>query len=279
MGGPYEQLYIYELEGILQGIPSGWREKGFLGCWYEAGYSFVFFSSANREEVEKEALRRGNIRVRCETIIPYQDWEAGTALKPFCVGPLCVSPPWISPDRAQALLVDPGVSFGSGFHGSTRACLELLVFLYGLATPKEVLDLGTGSGILALAAAKLGASRVLAVDCQPVAVETARANVSRNLLEDRVIVRHGDALEYLENPAQLVMANLHLELLLEMVSRPSLWRIPWCILAGVVGSQAGKLLSAIEKTPMKVAKSRAQGAWSGFLLEGNGMGTTHLKNS
>lgn len=274
MGGPYQTLYIYELKGSLEGIPPGWKESGYLGCWYEVGYSFLFFSQPSRQQVEEHLMQLEEIRLCSETIIPYQDWESGIPLQPFCVGSLCVSPPWSAPENPQALLVDPGVSFGSGLHGSTRACLELLVSLYREATPRRVLDLGTGSGILALAAARLGAERVTAVDCQPVAVETARANAARNLLEDRVDVRLGDALEYLDGSAELVLANLHLEALLKMAGQPGLWETPWCILAGVVGRQAGKLLAALEKTPMKVVEVREKGPWGAFLLAGGGCGVT-----
>lgn len=270
MGGPYQQLYIYELKGILEKIPPVWKERGYLGCWYEAGYSFIFFSQPSRLQVEKDLLQTGDIILRSETVIPYKDWEAGIPLEPFCVGPLCVAPPWNAPENPEALLVDPGVSFGSGLHGSTRACLELLVSLYRAAAPLEVLDLGTGSGILALAAARLGAKRVIAVDCQPVAVETAKANVARNLLEDRVDVRLGDALEYLDGSVELVLANLDLEALSKIIVRPSLWRIPWSILAGVVGGQARKLEAALDKTPMRIVEVREIGAWSAFLIAGDG---------
>lgn len=268
MGGPYQRLYIYELEGTLGSIPQGWEKRGYLGCWYEAGYSFLFFSKPNREQLEKDLSQTKHITVRSETVIPYEEWEAGVPLQPFCVGSLCVAPPWAVPESPGALLVDPGVSFGSGLHGSTRACLELLVSLYRTATPGEVLDLGTGSGILALAAARLGAQRVTAVDCQPVAVETAKANVARNLLGGRVEVRLGNALDYLDGSADLIMANLHLELLLEMAARPSFWRTPWCILAGVIGRQDLKLLAALDKTPMRVVEVREKGAWSAFLVAG-----------
>jgi len=271
MGGPYQRLYIYELEGTLEKIPQGWGKRGYLGCWYEAGYSFVFFPEPSREQLEKDLLETKH-KIRSETVIPYQDWEAGVPLQPFCVGSICVAPPWNVPQDPKALLVDPGVSFGSGLHGSTRACLELLVSLYRAATPMEVLDLGTGSGILALAAARLGAQRVTAVDCQPVAVETAKANVARNFLEARVEVTLGNALDYLEGSADLIMANLHLELLLEMLTRPSFWRTPWCILAGLVGRQDLKFLAALEKTPMRVLESREEGRWSAFLIAGDELG-------
>jgi ribosomal protein L11 methyltransferase len=270
MSGPCQTLYIYEVEGTFDPLPPGWKQKGLLGCWYEAGYSFLFFSCPSRGLVEEEAKRSRAMKVRSETVIPYEDWEAGTHLRPFAVGPLWVAPPWASREISGALIIDPVVSFGSGFHGSTRACLELLVYLYGKAAPQTVLDLGTGSGILALAAARLGAGRVLAVDCQPVAVETASANVKRNRLDEKVDVRLGNALEFLEEPADLILANLHLELLMDMATRSSLWRKPWCILAGVVGRQARRLLDVLQRTPMELVQSREEGPWSGFLLAGHG---------
>lgn len=272
MSGPYEKLHIYEVDGILDEIPHAWRERGFLGCWEEAGYTFLFFSMPSRELVEECLAGLGSLRLRSETVIPYEDWEAGTKLRPLRVGPLHIAPPWDAGEVAEAIIIDPGVSFGSGFHGSTRACLELLVRLYELDEPKRVLDLGTGSGILALAAARLGALSVVAVDTQPVAVEAARGNVARNLMEGSVEVKSGDALEWVSAPADLVMGNLYLDLLLELVSRPVLWNRRWCILAGVIGRQADRLLEALRSTPMKLVKSWREGLWSAFLLKGEHSG-------
>jgi ribosomal protein L11 methyltransferase len=97
--------------------------------------------------------------------------------RPVRVGRLWVGPPWEKPDAdAVPVVIDPGLAFGTGAHATTRLCLELL-----LERPTtSVLDLGCGSGVLAVAAARLGFGPVTALDVDPFAVEAARANASRN---------------------------------------------------------------------------------------------------
>ena len=107
------------------------------------------------------------------------------------IGRLVVHPSWEPADDAGALAIalDPGQAFGTGQHPTTRLCLAAIE--RQCAPGDTVLDLGTGSGVLALAAARLGASRVDALDTDPDAVEAARENVRRNGLEDRVQVARG----------------------------------------------------------------------------------------
>jgi ribosomal protein L11 methyltransferase len=97
--------------------------------------------------------------------------------RPVRVGPLWLGPPWEEPDPgAVPVVIDPGLAFGTGAHATTRLCLELL-----LERPTtSVLDLGCGSGVLAVAAARLGFGPVIALDVDPLAVQAARANASRN---------------------------------------------------------------------------------------------------
>ena len=104
------------------------------------------------------------------------------------VGPLWVGPPWEQPpDGLQAVVIEPGLAFGTGAHPTTRLCLELLAEL-----PRgSLLDVGCGSGVLAVAGAKLGFAPVHAVDLDPVAVETTVANAAANGVD--VDARVGDA--------------------------------------------------------------------------------------
>jgi len=97
--------------------------------------------------------------------------------RPVRVGALWVGPPWEEPDAdALAIVVDPGRAFGTGSHPTTRLCLEALQAL----APGSLLDVGCGSGVLAIAAALLGHRPVVAVDVEPAAVDAARENAARN---------------------------------------------------------------------------------------------------
>ena len=107
---------------------------------------------------------------------------------PVTAGGLWIGPPWEAPpDPANAVVIDPGRAFGTGAHPTTRLCVELLAAIPG---PRgSLLDVGCGSGVLAIAGARLGFAPVAAVDDDPVAVETTRANAAVNdvLVDARVL--------------------------------------------------------------------------------------------
>jgi ribosomal protein L11 methyltransferase len=126
--------------------------------------------------------------------------------RPVRVGPLWIGPPWETPDAdAVPIVVDPGRAFGTGAHPTTRLCLAHLLEL----TPGSVLDVGCGSGVLAIAAAKLGFGPVHAVDSDPVAVEATTTNAAANGVE--IDIRAADALASALPEAETVLANVTLE--------------------------------------------------------------------
>jgi ribosomal protein L11 methyltransferase len=143
-----------------------------------------------------------------------EDWaEAWRAhFAPFAVGRrILIAPPWDVPaavDGRVVLVIEPGRAFGTGQHGSTAGCLELVEAIVDRAAPGRATDIGTGSGILAIAAARLGTREVLAVDSDPDAVASATANVTRNALDARVRCAVADAHTLAAPPAPLVLANL-----------------------------------------------------------------------
>lgn len=114
-----------------------------------------------------------------------------------------------------SIVLGQGRAFGSGEHETTRSCLEELERL-PVASMERVLDLGCGTGILAIAAAKLGAASVAAIDPSPFAVETALANVQRNYVQDRVDVIQGELKDVKRQRFDLIMANLYGDILLEI---------------------------------------------------------------
>jgi ribosomal protein L11 methyltransferase len=126
--------------------------------------------------------------------------------RPVSVGPLWIGPPWLEPEPgSMPVVIDPGRAFGTGAHATTRLCLELLIGL----DPGSLIDVGCGSGVLAVAAAKLGFAPVTAVDFDPSAVDATRRNAARNRTE--VTVVHADA-EADELPgADVAVANISLD--------------------------------------------------------------------
>ncbi len=121
-----------------------------------------------------------------------------------------VAPPWDASlmEGRLAIVIEPGRAFGTGHHGSTAGCLELLERLVHPPVPPRAIDLGTGSGILAIAAARLGVPHVLAIDDDPDALANARTNVELNGVEASVTCAPGDVATLRADPAPLVLANL-----------------------------------------------------------------------
>ena len=120
-----------------------------------------------------------------------------------------IKPSWESWDAQEGDLVielDPGMAFGTGTHETTSMCVEMIEKHYNGG---EVLDVGTGSGILAIAAARLGANRVLGVDIDPMAVRVAKENVEKNALSGHIEIREGDLVKGLHDvQCEFAVANI-----------------------------------------------------------------------
>jgi len=153
----------------------------------------------------EERARRAFGVVRSEAVAP--GWEDAWRRfhRAVRVGPLWIGPPWEHPDDgALPVVVDPGRAFGTGAHATTRLCLELLVGL----ERGSLVDLGTGSGVLAIAAVKMGFAPVAALDADGVAVEVTRANARANGVA--VAVSRADVLAADVSPADVAVANIEL---------------------------------------------------------------------
>jgi ribosomal protein L11 methyltransferase len=134
--------------------------------------------------------------------------------RPVRVGPVWVGPPWEpAPNDAIAIVIDPGRAFGTGAHPSTRLALELLLEV----DPAPLIDIGCGSGVLAIAAAKLGFAVVEAVDVDPVAAEAAAVNAARNGVD--FPIRTADALAAPLPAAPLALVNIALDVVEQLAPR------------------------------------------------------------
>jgi ribosomal protein L11 methyltransferase len=141
------------------------------------------------------------------------DWASAWRehFRPVPVGrALLIAPPWDRPTAGERLVltIEPGRAFGTGHHGTTAGCLELVESLVAAERPARVIDLGTGSGILAIAAARLGVPDVFACDSDPDAVAAAANNAALNGVAGRVRAVLDDAATLAAEPAPLVLANL-----------------------------------------------------------------------
>jgi ribosomal protein L11 methyltransferase len=135
------------------------------------------------------------------------------------IGRIAVAPPWMSDDIASAeipILIEPAMAFGTGEHETTRGVLALMQSL--VEPGMLVADLGSGSGVLAIAAAKLGAGRVVAIEMDPDAIGNAMENVERNRVAAQVTVLQGDAAALLPlvAPVSLVLANIISSVVIEL---------------------------------------------------------------
>ena len=215
----------------------------------------------------------GAIVVRSEPLLE-EDWGAGWKehFHPFHVAPLLViKPSWepYEPQAGEAVIeMDPGMAFGTGLHASTRLALWFIEVICAGAPPDCALDVGTGTGILAMAAALRGASLVIAIDSDPDAVVAARENVARNNLAERVSVSGRD-LGAIDGKFDLIAANITADVLLALAPKLVGRLSPGgaLVLAGLLaGEQAAEVRAACEGLGLLCAGERREDEWASLLL-------------
>jgi len=189
---------------------------------------------------------------------------------PQRIGRVVIVPSWleepIAPDEV-ALRLDPGMAFGTGLHPTTRGCLTLLQAISPM--PSRVLDVGSGSGILALAALRLGAQRADCLDTDPVAVEATLANAAANGLADRVRAVAGTLPPRpAGEPHPLVLANLVAAVLIELAEPLAAHVAPGgrLLASGIIEGRADEVLSALSSAGFVVEERLNDGEWVSLRL-------------
>jgi ribosomal protein L11 methyltransferase len=196
------------------------------------------------------------------------DWFDGWKRfhEPVLVGDrLHVRPPWTDPqgsDDVEEIVIDPGQAFGTGSHATTRMCLELLL---ELEPGGSFADLGCGSGVLAIAAAKLGWSPVSAVDFEAASVEAAHENATVNGVD--ITVARTDLRREPPPAAETVAANLLRPLLLELPARMA--DPPRAlVISGLLRAEADEAAAAFAGLGLRERARREDGDWAALLLRG-----------
>jgi ribosomal protein L11 methyltransferase len=254
------------LAELLELAPSGVEEVDLGERWVEYA---VYGAPGELPSLPDLEAAAGGALVAVSTEEIAVDWSTRwrSFHRPLVIdGRLTVRPPW-EPAAATPIdvVIDPGQAFGTGAHATTRLCLELLL---DHAAPGSFVDLGCGSGVLAIVAAKLGHRPVIALDYDPVSVSTATHNARANDVEIEVSLF--DLRHHPVPAADLVAANvLAGPLRTWAASQPTM--PPTLILSGLLTTEADDVSRAFATRGLREQQRRTQGEWAALLMSGGAL--------
>ena len=201
-------------------------------------------------------------------LMPDEDYENKWKeyYQPFRVGDhMVITPIWETPEvEADDVLIkiNPGMAFGSGTHETTSMCVEMLQSIN--LSDKSVLDIGTGSGILGIVAAKLGAQQVVAVDIDPNAVTVAKENAVSNDVSEVMVVKEGDLLDQVTGRSEVVVANILADVIIgitepvkQVITKGGIF-----ISSGILASRAEEVKMVLEESGYEVLHVVIKGEWA-----------------
>lgn len=257
-----------ERDGIVAaligaGAPSVHESDGALLTFVVEGTDLDALRAAVRT-----ASSAAELEVAPNTTLAWQpEWAARVGIQR--VGALAVAPPWLARDAgAGAILIEPGMAFGTGEHATTRLVLRLMQGV--VRTGDFVADVGAGSAVLAIAAARLGAARVAAIEADADAIWNAEENVARNGISGAVMVLHGDAAALLPliAPVQVVLANITAPVLLrlEPAVAAALGSGAHAVIGGVLEEERAALLSVYAPQRWRLQVEDSEDEWWSAVL-------------
>jgi len=264
MMSPDTVLYVYEIEGSIRhhlGVPP----RSFVGLWNEDDLSYMFLTESQDDYINK-CLSGSDCILRARHHTLYSEWQDAMPADGVSIGELLFvrddhpSPPF------GALLLDPSVVFGDGAHPTSVACLKFMLDLIPAIPVRSMLDLGTGTGILSIAAAALGVRRIVAVDQNSLAVQTAVKNVRLNHLSSRVTVEEGDARTFVGDAYDLAVANLPFEALQSIAELDAAANIRQWVVSGISESQGVILEKLFSRKGFQRKQFRVDHPWVSFVM-------------
>lgn len=266
--GVYWELYDPKM---VEDMPEDVLVKG----WFELNehtHDVLARVKQRLNELKAEAfLDMGSLALDMQNVAD-EDWSENWKkyYKPFRIGShLVVKPTWepYTPQPEDLVIeLDPGMAFGTGTHETTNMCMQLLERYY--QDGMRVMDVGTGSGILAIAAARLGADNVLAIDIDPDAVKVAKENVALNGVSDAVRVVVGDLCKSEAMPCELAVANIVADAIC-MLAGPltrHLEKDGLLICSGIIREREQDVLNAAKEAGYTVKDRIEKGEWVALCL-------------
>jgi ribosomal protein L11 methyltransferase len=225
-----------------------------------------FPPGTSADEIERAVHNADPHATVTSELAPAADWsEWRASVREHRIGSLTIAPPWIASDDPMRVVIDPAMAFGTGEHATTRGVIRLMQQLPSM--PARVADLGAGSAVLAICAARLGASRVTAIEIDFDAIGNAEENITANGVGEIVQVIQGDAAVLLPliTPVELVLANIVSSVLVELLSpiAESLSDGGHAILSGILTDERGMMMDALDRARWQaVAEDVEEGWWS-----------------
>lgn len=207
-------------------------------------------------------------------VINQKDWENEWKkyYKPVKVSDsIVIKPTWEEYNAAlneTVIELDPGMAFGTGTHETTAMCIRALEKY--ITSNDTVLDIGCGSGILTIAAAKLGADRVIGVDLDPVAVKVSKENIVLNSMSAFTEIRHGNLMEVVSEKADIVVANIIADIIIPLSADvPSfLNKEGIFISSGIISSRIDEVKEAIAENGLEILEVNIDGEWACIVAQG-----------
>ena len=258
---------------LLESMP----EDVLVHAWFEenpALPSLIENITGRLSQLHETVENAGSLRIETRSVND-KSWADvwKKYFKPFYAGQhLVVKPTWEPFDPApgdRVIEIDPGMAFGSGTHETTGMCLSILE--ENIRGGEEIIDVGTGSGILAIGAALLGAGHVLAVDIDPDAVKVAAENVANNHVQDVVTVQQGDLLEKVDAVCDICVANIISDIIISF-ARPLMEHIVpggLFLCSGIVKERTEEVRQALLQAGYEILKTVHRGEWTAFLSRRN----------
>jgi ribosomal protein L11 methyltransferase len=254
-------------EANREGVIAALFESGSQGVQEDGAAVITHFPADARIDDIRNAVidadPRAEIVVSDSPDTDYSQWRASVGAHE--VGELIIAPPWLAAcfDATKTVVVDPVMAFGTGEHPTTRGAMRLM---QGVIRPGDVVaDLGTGSAVLSIAAARLGASRVAAVEIDHDAIANAEENVRVNCVGDRVEVIEGDAAIILPllAPVRVVIANIISSVIVSLlpVMRSSMSDEGRAILAGILVEERDEMVSALNADGWTIEREDTEDVW------------------
>ena len=278
------EIKITENPELGEAVSNYLFENGSVGCYTKEDTLFAYFKSGDWSPDKFQKFKfylnelsdlgflvnTKNVEV---TELEDQDWNARwkKSLKPIFILPdIIVKPTWVRfapPKDATIIEIDPQMAFGSGAHATTQLMLKLMKSC--INHNQKILDIGTGSGILSIAAAKLGVSKIFACDIDPVAVFTAKVNASINKVSQKINLCTGTIDCFTNYSFDIILANINRKTILNLLPEISKLLNPSgsLILSGILIDEEHIILKALNNLKFITLIKKQQDEWSGLIAQ------------